>query len=406
MSSASSSTNTANPQKRSAFLRVLPAFVMPLFFIVLFPLAFASAIHAPAPNDLALKIVGPAQVVTPITKHFDTSADFAATQTDVASEARSSVERREVTGAIQITPLRADTSPKEPTAPAATSTAADQQSSDAQQQFTVTTYIANGGGLPSASAVQAAGDQVAEQLGTTAKTVDVAPLSKKDSVGTSLFYLLVYSSLAGYLVIIVLMQVAPKAKLATRFAVIGGSAVIAPVLAFALASIFVGDYGASFGTIVGVLAIDALYVFTVGNIAILAQQFLGNAATIAIMGLVVFLNFPSGGGAIPRDMLPAFWQHVHDTYFGAGAYESFRSLIYFDGNGVDRWLPQLAAWTVGLLLVNLVVHLTKTTRRQQRELHELRPAPMEHRHLVVEPAARPAPQSIQQSALTAEEATR
>lgn len=279
MSQASPPQDDAEPKERNALLRVLPAFVMPLFFVVFFPLAFGSAIHNPAPNDLSLTIAGPAQVVTDITTKLDDQAAFAATQTDVLTEARGSVERRDTTGAIKIEPV---------------TTAADKASAAEKQQFAVTTYVANGGGRPAASAVQAVGDQVAKQLGTTAKTVDVAPLSKEDSVGTSLFYLLVYSSLAGYLVIIVLMQVAPKAKLATRFAVIGASAIAAPILTFAMASIFVGDYGASFGTIVGVLAIDALYVFTVGNIAILAQQFLGNAATIAIMGLVVFLNFPSG----------------------------------------------------------------------------------------------------------------
>lgn len=386
MSQASPTLGDAKPKERNALLRVLPAFVMPLFFVVFFPLAFGSAIHNPAPNDLSLTIAGPAQVVTGIATKLDDQAAFAATQTDVPSEARASVERRDAAGAIRIDPVAADTN----------------SSDAAQQRFTVTTYVANGGGRLAASAVQAVGDQVAKQLGTTAKTVDVAPLSKEDSVGTSLFYLLVYSSLAGYLVIIVLMQVAPKAKLATRFAVIGASAIAAPILTFAMASIFVGDYGASFGTVVSVLAIDALYVFTVGNIAILAQQFLGNAATIAIMGLVVFLNFPSGGGAIPHDMLPTFWQHVHDTYFGAGAYESFRSLIYFGGNGVGRWLPQLAAWTAGLLLVNLVVHLTKTTRHQQAELAELRPATLEHRHLVVESTEHPE----LQPALSAEETAR
>lgn len=286
MSQASPPQDDAEPKERNALLRVLPAFVMPLFFVVFFPLAFGSAIHNPAPNDLSLTIAGPAQVVTDITTKLDDQAAFAATQTDVLSEARGSVERRDATGAIKIEPV----SPGADAGAGADATG----SAAAQQQFSVTTYVANGGGRPAASAVQAVGDQVAKQLGTTAKTVDVAPLSKEDSVGTSLFYLLVYSSLAGYLVIIVLMQVAPKAKLVTRFAVIGASAIAAPILTFAMASIFVGDYGASFGTIVGVLAIDALYVFTVGNIAILAQQFLGNAATIAIMGLVVFLNFPSG----------------------------------------------------------------------------------------------------------------
>ena len=48
--------------------------------------------------------------------------------------------------------------------------------------------------------------------------------------------------------------------------------------------------------------------------------------------------------------------------------ESFRSIIYFDGNGATRWILQLLAWTVGLVLATIVVHLAKTTIAQKRQI--------------------------------------
>lgn len=358
------SPSGAEPKNtRSLVLTLASAFLAPLFFVIAFPLLFVGAIHKPTPNDLSLLIVGPDQVVSQITSGLDESAEFTATQTDIASEARSSVERRTVMGAIEVTPQTPETG------------------ATAEPAFTVTTYVASAEGQAVAATVRAAGEQVAESLGATSNAVEVAPLDAEDPLGTNLFYLMTYTSLAAYLVIIVLMQVLPGAKLRIRYAAVGAAAVAAPLIVFGLSSIFVGDYGAGFGTIAALLGVNALYVFTVGAAAILIEQFLGKAATIGIMGFIVLLNFPSSGGPTPAALLPHFWQAVHSVYFGSGAYESFRSIVYFDGNGAQRWVLQLAAWTVGLVLVTVIVHLTSTVRRQGREITALSaPAPGSPEH--------------------------
>jgi len=333
--------------------KVLAALLLPLFFVVAFPLMFVSALHNPTPHDLSLLIVGPEQVVGQIADGLDETDEFAATHTDVSDEARSSVQNRTVDGSIQVVVDTADAT------------------ADAAPTFTVTAFVANAEGRSVASTVQAAATSIAAELGTTATIVDVAPLADTDQLGVTLFYLLTYTSLAAYLVIIVLTQVQPKAGLRVRFAAVAVASVLAPLIVFGLSSIWVGDYGASFGSIMGLLGVNALYVFTVGSAAILIQQFLGNAATFGIMSFIVFLNFPSAGGAGPAAMLPPFWQAIHSFYFGAGAMESFRSIVYFDGNGATRWILQLLGWTVGLVLATIVVHLAKTVIAQRRELAEL-----------------------------------
>ena len=348
---------TSPPKEpRNALLgKLATAFLAPLFFIIVFPLLFVGAIHKPTPNDLSLLVVGPDQVVSQIADGLDKTPEFSATHTDVEGEAKSSVEHRTVMGSIDVVVDAAD--------PASTEA----------PTFTVTTYVATAEGQSVAGTVRAIGAKIADQLGATdtATVVEVAPLDKQDPLGTNLFYLMTYTSLAAYLVIIVLMQVLPGAKLRIRYTAVGAAAIAAPLIVFGLSSIFVGDYGASFGTIVGLLGINALYVFTVGAAAVLIEQFLGKMATIGIMGFIVLLNFPSSGGPTPAALLPDFWQAVHSFYFGSGAYESFRSIIYFDGNGVQRWLLQLAGWTLGLILVTVIVHLARKVRAQSTEIAAL-----------------------------------
>lgn len=362
-------TDPASAPARVPLRRVLAAFLLPAFFVIVFPLAYVSATHAPSPHDLALAVVGPDQVVGRIASSLDRTAQFdVVEQTDQTSRARSVVADRDADGSILVAVAGPEASGSAESAGAASGA---QAPSAQQPALTVTAYVAEAGGRAAASSVEAAASGVAKQLGTTARTVDVAPLTTADPLGTDLFYLLVYTSLGGYLVIIVLTQVMPSARLRVRFGVALAASIAAPALVFGLSSIFVGDYAQDFGTIVSLLGVDALYVFTVSSVAILLQQFLRGAATFGVMAFIVFLNFPSAGGAVPAALLPRFWQGVHSFYFGAGAFESFRSLVYFDGAGLERWLPQLMAWTAGLLLAIVLVETVRVVRRQRLELARL-----------------------------------
>ncbi len=371
MTEPTSSPPAVRADRQTTALQLFSAFLAPIFFVIAFPLLFVGAIHKPTPHEMDLLIVGPTQVVSQITSKLDATTEFHATHTDVVSEARRQVENRSVVGSLEIATSGSDLS--DPT-------------------FTVTTYLAAAEGRSVSATIQTLGTQVAEDLGTTTKTVDVAPLDAEDPLGTTLFYLLTYTSLAAYLVIIVLTQVMPKAGLRARYGAVGITSFAAPLIVFGLSSIFIGDYGASFGTIAALLGVNALYVFTVGALAILLAQFLGKLASVGVMGFIVLLNFPSSGGPTPASMLPPFWQGMHQFYFGSGAYEAFRSIVYFDGNGAQRWLLQLLAWTVGLILITTIVHLTQTIRRQRLEIAASRTENFSslaqeeavHRHLAVE----------------------
>lgn len=351
----SSAIVTAHP--RPSLGKILAWFVLPLFFVIGFPLAYVSASHNPIPSEMPITIVGPSAVTTPIASSLEKGDKFAVAVSDQASDAKTSVTSRASVGSVLIDITVA---------------------ADGTRMTRVTTYTASGEGRATTSAIQAVGDNIASQVGETNKVVDLAPLAKQDPLGSDLLYLLIFSSIGGYLVIITITELWGRSP---RVRLIGAAvtAVVTPPLVFFLSSLIVGTYGADGGTVVKLLLVDALYVFTCALAAILAEQLIGPAITMGVILLVVFLNFPSSGGTTPASLLPPFWQGIHDFWFGAGALETFRSLIYFGGAGASRWILQLGTWTFVLLVVIAVIELGRsvsTLRHEVRHLQGIDTAPI------------------------------
>lgn len=321
------STSSIDVRRRVPMRTVIIAVVsLPVFFMLCFTLAYTSALHAPKPHDLSLTIAGPAQTTQELSTAVTNKAAgaFDVTRTTSLSDARKRVEEREAVGAILI------------------------------DGKTVTTVIGSGGGLTAAQVVEQVGQQVATNLGTTPKVVDVAPVTSKDATGSTLFFFIVICTIGGYLSITVLSQVLPKARARTQLATSAGAAILTPVIGFGAMSLFVGDYGATFGEIAAVLGIGMVYTFTIAVFATLLTRVLKQAAIFGVVLLIMSLNFPSAGGGSPEAMLPGFWQVVHNSWFGAGAMEAIRSIVYFNGHQVGRWLVQLLIWTFAILVVTLL----------------------------------------------------
>ncbi len=98
----------------------------------------------------------------------------------------------------------------------------------------------------------------------------------------------------------------------------------------------------------------ALYVLIVAMIARGLQVILGPAAILAFVAIFVMLNFPSAGGAVSPVLLPTFWHVVNRFWIGADAFDAFRSIIYFGGQGVGTDVLKLLAWlAVGVVLLAL-----------------------------------------------------
>ncbi|EGX57326.1 hypothetical protein SZN_23326 [Streptomyces zinciresistens K42] len=296
-------------------VRALASF--PLYFVVMFSVCYISAFHAPRPNGLHLVVAGPASAAGPVVRALDASdpGAFDIVTAPGAAEARALLETREAAGAVVV-------------------------------GEGVTVLVAGGGGAPVRAAVTEIGTAVAQRAGLTPVIEDVSPLPRGDSTGTGIFYLLIVSSMAGYLTSTILTQAAAHLRLRTKYAVVAGAAVAGPLIAFAIGSAFLGTYGLGAGGVAQLLGVLAAYTFLCGALGLLSHQLLGANAMMLVMALVVFLNFPSAGGAIPVGMLPDFWQWVHSVWFGSGALEALRSIVYFDGHGAGGPLLRLGLWTV------------------------------------------------------------
>lgn len=330
-------TGSVDESRRASIrTQVIAVVIMPLFFIVTFSLCYISALHAPTPHDLRLALAGPADVTEQIAAKIDDRAEgaFDITRTTNTASAREDVADRDADGAILI---------------------------DADN--TVTTIIASGGGRTAVGAVQDVGTQIADELGGTATTKDVAPTTSGDRGGSVLFFLLVACTVGAFMTMTVVAQAMPRATTRVAAGVAAIAAVLVPLIAFGMLSIFVGDYDRTFGEIAAVLGVGMLYTFTVGLLSIVLNTFLRNAAIFGQILFLVALNFPSSGGSSPASMLPTFWQGVHNSWFGAGGYEAMRSIIYFDGAGAGRWVLQLGIWAVVAVVLTLLAGRVARKRR-------------------------------------------
>lgn len=319
--------DSVDPKRRASLRTTIIAVVsMPLFFLVAFTLSYVSATHAPVPHDLAVTIAGPASTTDRIADLIDDEAEnaFDVTETTDDDVARDAVTDREAVGALII------------------------EGSD------VTVLIASAEGRVATPVLQTLGDRVAEELGGTATVEDLAPLPSDDQGGTVMFFFLVICTVGAFLSITVISQSLPRSGWRPLLATSAGAALIAPVLGFSMISVYV-DFEVTFGTIAGVIGVGMIYAFTVGLIASLVNRLLGQGGVLAVILLLVALNFPSAGGSVPASMLPPFWQGVHDLWIGGGAFEAMRSIMYFDGAQVGRWLMQLFIWTAAALVLIVVV---------------------------------------------------
>lgn len=338
MSAHDTQTTAADRAEVPLRNRLVAIIIMPLFFLVTFTICYVSAAHAPVPHDLALTVAGPASVTEQIALEIDDQAPgaFDITRTTDAAAAREAVENRSAVGAVIVA-------------------GAD-----------VTTVVASGAGALTVPVVEQVGSQVAAGLGGVATTADVSPLPAGDPGGSVLFFFLVICTVGSFLSITAISQAFPKARTRSLVATSAGAGILVPVLGFSMISIFV-DFGVSFGDIAAAIGVGMIYAFTVGLLATFFARVVGPAAVLAQIIFLVALNFPAAGGSVPESMLPPFWQVIHNSWLGPGAFEAMRSILFFGGVDAGRWLLQLVLWTAGAAVLTLVAAIAMKRRKSVSE---------------------------------------
>ncbi|WFR71904.1 ABC transporter permease [Prescottella defluvii] len=315
---------------RPPWRMIVESMVFPLFFAVMFALCYVSAFHNPTPRGVEVVVVGPDAATSALVDRLAPTVgdEFELETATDASGALDRLQNREIAGVIEL-------------------------------GSTMNVHIASAEGTMRVQAVEGLAKPLAAAQGVEMNTLDHAPLAADDPTGTGLFYLVMVCTIVGYLTITVLSQVAPRLKLRQQVGVLGVMAVIGVLAAYLVSAIFVGFYGASFAESIAMLAVVIAYTIVVGLVSILVNRVFGKAAIMVVMVLMIFVNFPSAGGAFPADFLPGFWSGLSHFWIGAGAVDAVRAIVYFGGTGVGHGLLVIGGWFVAAVVLLGLTQLRK-----------------------------------------------
>ncbi|MER7012728.1 carboxypeptidase regulatory-like domain-containing protein [Saccharopolyspora sp. NPDC000359] len=310
----------------SSLVRTLAsALWFPMFFIVGFMVCYLLPFHAPAPHDMPVAVVGE-QAAQQLGAAFDQQlpggVDVAAVP-DV-QEAREAITHRDAVAAYD--PAHGEL------------------------------FYAKANGSALLMVLQQLFTPVASAAGHHLVLTDLAPAAPGDVMGTGLFYCLLALNIPPYITVMMLL----RAALSTRqklLALVGVGAFGSVVCYFAALSMDV-VHAEPVLVLIGFLLTQAVAWTTFGLVPFV-KQFIPGVA----MGMFVLLSMPSSSGAIPKELVPPFFQSLHRFLPLGQAVDAMRGILYFDGVGALPAVLGLCAWcAIGVALV--VVNQVRTKRKQ------------------------------------------
>jgi hypothetical protein len=323
---------TTPPEGQRAQTRLaLGALLLPIFFAAMFALCIIGTYHAPHPNNIKVAVVGPAAQTAPLRAGLEKAgrSAFDISQVTTVAQATQDVRQRDLNAAFVPT-----ANPKQP----------------------ATVIVASGGGRLVAKATEDFVRGASAAQGAQLVVRDVRPVTSGDAIGLGVFMFMIVATIAGYLAVTILENVAPDLRPGRRYAMIAGMAVAVPTIVYLIAGLGFGTYSGSFGTVLAFIGVGALYTLVVGVVTRLLQVLFGPPALFLSLTVFIFLNIPSLGATYTDTMLPSFWRFFNNIWIGAHAVDAERSILYFGGAGVGTDILRLLAWTgvaVALLAVPL-----------------------------------------------------
>jgi hypothetical protein len=311
--------------------------LLPLYLSVAFATNYIGALHAPKPHKVNVAIVGPPAATAPLAHELSAEGKNAFVVSQLASlgQARHLVDQRKLAGAYVPSSGRP------------------------------TLIVATAAWPSLANALEATFRQVAAAHDRPLAVDDVRPLPANNLSGTPNFFFLIICTLGGFMTIVALGFVAPTVPEWHRIAVAAAAAILAPLIAYLIGGPGYGTFGGSFGTIVAMLALGALYAFVVAAITRLMQLGLGAVGALVASLLLVFLNFPSSGGTVAPQLLPGFWRFLNHFWIGAAGLDANRNTLYFSGAGVATDVLKILAWIAAWAALLAVPIYARRGRRPQ-----------------------------------------
>jgi hypothetical protein len=323
-------------KKKTSELRVaVPGLLLPLYVAVGFA-SFIGALHAPAPHDVKVAVVGPPATVVPLAQGISARARGALNISQITSvaDARRAVAERKLVAAY--VPMPAPTP---------------------------TIIVASAASAGLANFAESTFRQVAATQGRLLAVDDVKPLPAGNASGIANFFFILICTLAGFLTAVTLGTVSPKLPETRRLALIASAAIAAPTVVYLIGGAGFGAFNGSFGTIIAMIGMGALYTATVALITRGLQIATGRSGFVLASLIFIFLNVPTSGGVVPGQLLPGFWRFLHQFWIGASALDANRSILYFGGAGTGTAALKILAWLAGWAGLVAVILIART--RQQ-----------------------------------------
>jgi hypothetical protein len=324
---------TRHPELRFAILTLL----LPLYLSVGFATNYIGALHAPKPHHVKVAIVGAPGSTARLAHELSLTPPngFDVSQVVSVSQARRLVDERQLAGAYVLTS-------RPPTIIVATAASASL-----------------------ASFVEATFRHIAAAQDRPLAIDDVRPLPANNPSGAPNYFFIIICTLGGFLTVAALSLVAPTLPEYHRFAVVAAASLLAPVIGYLIGGPGYGTFSASFGTIIAMLGLGALYAFAVATTTRLLQLGLGPRGTIAASLLFIFLNIPTTGGSVAPQLLPGFWRFLNHFWIGGAALDANRNTLYFGGAGVGTDVLKMLAWPAACAaIVAVPIYLSNKRKRQ------------------------------------------
>ncbi|MFJ6771650.1 DUF3533 domain-containing protein [Kitasatospora sp. NPDC091257] len=301
-----------------AALLVIGVLLLQLGFIT----SYIGALHKPAPQNLSIAVVAPPQVAP------------------------------QLVGALESVPNDAVKALTAPDAETATQQIKDQKIYAAlvvDPTGTQDTLLVGGARGPSAAkAAETITTAIDQSQGRTVKVQDVVPLAKGDTNGLSAFYLVIGWCVGGYLVASILgISAGSKPANVHRLVIRLGVLALYSIGAGVLGTVIAGPVlDALPGSILGLSAVGALVVFSVGAFT-MALQCLFDIIGIGIAVLIfVVLGNPSAGGVYPAPMMPPFWRAISSWIPNGAGTSAAKSVAYFDSTNLGLPILVLVVWAL------------------------------------------------------------
>ncbi|WP_433632364.1 hypothetical protein [Nocardia sp. CA-120079] len=320
--------DTAVQQDDPALIRrrtITGVLVLPLFFLIALPGLFLGALHAPAPHDMKVAIIGDGASSDAIATQLSARATgFEIHRVVDAESARNAVRERDIRAAYD--PATGDL------------------------------FLASAGGAQATEAARALFSATAQSSGTTVRVHDVVALPASDRLGTSALYVGIGAIVGGFLSGLVIAMVAPTLRVRWQLlTLVVMSMVIAGIetcYGWVIFGMFPGNVAASAAVLAGTAAVAGL-------VTLAGMRAIGPAMVMVSILVLILAGVTASGLPVQLDMAPDFYRWMHEILPTPRALSALRGVAYFGGDGITGDLVVMGIWGLaGLIVLALTRHRT------------------------------------------------